>query len=248
MTTIDLIIDFFKKAQRQGPGSKADTLRALSMVHLNSKKLKIADIGCGSGGQTITLAQHLEGDITAIDLFNGFLEEVNVRAKNLGLGHKIQTLQASMDQLPFEEASLDLIWSEGAIYNIGFEAGIKNWRNFLKPGAYLAVSEITWITSNRPSAIEDFWKKEYPAIDSASNKIRILENNGYTLTGYFYLPKGSWITEYYEPLAEQFDEFLERHHSSEDAQRIVREHQAEIELYQKYQDYYSYGFYVAQKV
>ena len=29
-----------------------------------------------------------------------------------------------MDALPFENEELDLIWSEGAIYNIGFEKGV----------------------------------------------------------------------------------------------------------------------------
>ena len=80
------------------------------------------------------------------------------------------------------------------------------------------MSEITWITNSRPSEIEDFWAEGYPEIDIASNKIKILENNGYTLVGYFYLTQNSWI-----------------------------ENKFEIELYKKYKDYYSYGFYIARK-
>ena len=37
-----------------------------------------------------------------------------------------------MDALPFQEEELDLIWSEGAIYNIGFERGMNEWNKFLK--------------------------------------------------------------------------------------------------------------------
>ena len=37
--------------------------------------------------------------------------------------------------------ALDLIWSEGAIYNIGFEQGVRDWRPFLKEGGVLVASE-----------------------------------------------------------------------------------------------------------
>ena len=59
-----------------------------------------------------------------------------------------------------------LIWSEGAIYNIGFERGLKEWRRFLKEGAYLAVSEASWFTEKRPAEIETFWQDAYPEIVS----------------------------------------------------------------------------------
>jgi SAM-dependent methyltransferase len=72
-----------------------------------------------------------------------FLEALEQRSEKTGLKDKISLLEKSMDELPFEKESLDLIWSEGAIYNIGFENGIKNWKKFLKPGGYLVVSEIT---------------------------------------------------------------------------------------------------------
>lgn len=62
-----------------------------------------------------------------------------------------------MDNLPFREEELDLIWSEGAIYNIGFERGLNEWRKYLKTGGYIAVSEISWFTEQRPAEIHNFW-------------------------------------------------------------------------------------------
>jgi ubiquinone/menaquinone biosynthesis C-methylase UbiE len=145
MTELDLIIDLHKNSERQGPGSENDTLKALGfLVFSNDRKLKIADIGCGSGGQTITLAKNLNGLITAVDLFPDFLNELNEKSQKLGFTEKIITLEKSMDDLPFNESEFDLIWSEGAIYNIGFENGLKKWKDYLKVGGYLAVSEITW--------------------------------------------------------------------------------------------------------
>lgn len=207
----------------------------------------MADIGCGSGGQTILLAKILNGQITAVDLFPEFLKELDEKSQNLGLKDKIVTLEKSMDDLPFKKEEFDLIWSEGAIYNIGFENGLKKWKDYLKTGGYLAVSEITWITQTRPEEIEEFWKSEYPEIDVASNKIKQLENNGYTLVGYFYLSPNSWIETYYKPMQARFENFLKRNNNSELAKKVVEDHQAEIDLFLKFKDYYSYGFYIAKK-
>ncbi len=57
MDLLELIIEFHKDNERQGPGSEEATLKALSYIPLLNEKTKILDIGCGSGGQTITLAK-----------------------------------------------------------------------------------------------------------------------------------------------------------------------------------------------
>lgn len=248
MTEFELMVDLHLGSERQGPGSTEDTLRALSFVELPSdQKLQIADIGSGNGGPTITLAQTLNAHIYAVDFLPLFLSELNSKAEEKGLSEKIKTIEAPMDALPFENEQLDMIWSEGSIYNMGFENGVRYWKNFLKSGGYLVASEITWITHERPSEIEEFWNEAYPEIDIASSKINILENHGFTLAGYFYLSPESWIRNYYKPQIKRFDHFLKKHDHSEKAKFVVKEHQNEIDLYYKFKDYYSYGFYVAKK-
>jgi len=248
MTELELIIDLHKNSERQGPGSDKETLKALGFINLPSdRELKVADIGSGSGGQTIILAQQLNAQITAVDLFPEFLYELNEKSKKLGLSEKIITIEKSMDDLPFKSQEFDIIWAEGAIYNIGFEKGVKAWKEFLKSGGFLAVSEITWITNSRPKDIEEFWTQEYPEINTASNKIKILEDNGFVLEGFFNLCKESWIDNYYKPMGARFDDFLKRNNTSELAKKVVEDNKAEIELYHKFKDYYSYGFYIARK-
>ena len=161
---------------------------------------------------------------------------------------QLRLLKILKDKLPFDNDELDIIWSEGAIYNIGFETGIKMWKKFLKPNGYLAVSEITWTTNSRPKEIEEYWNREYPEIDTASNKIKILEKNGYSPLGYFILPQNSWIDNYYKPIEKRFAAFLEKHNNSEMARLIVEENKEEIRKYKKYKVYYSYGFYIAKKL
>jgi ubiquinone/menaquinone biosynthesis C-methylase UbiE len=139
MTEIELIIDLHKNTERQGPGSEKDTLRVLDLIDLSEKSdVKLADIGCGSGGQTITLARNFNGLITAVDLFPEFLDELEGKSRKHGFDDRINTLKASMDNLPFEAGEFDIIWSEGAIYNLGFTKGIRYWKKFLKEGGFLA--------------------------------------------------------------------------------------------------------------
>ena len=249
MTGLELLVDFHKDAERQGPGSSFETKKALNFININKDhKLKIADIGCGSGAQTITLAQNIEGQITAVDLFPEFLDKLKLRSEELGIKGRITTLKKSMEDLPFDNEEFDIIWSEGAIYNMGFEAGIKKWKDYLKTGGYIAVSEITWTTNSRPGEIEEYWNKEYPEIDTASNKIKILEKNGYSPIGYFILSQNSWIDNYYKPIEKRFSAFLQKHNNSEMARNIVEREKEEIRKYLKYKDYYSYGFYIAKKI
>jgi len=245
---LKLVIDLHKSNSRQGPGSIKATKLAIEMSGLGDKqnKLKIVDIGCGSGASTLTICENLNADITAVDLFPEFLEILEDRATEKGLNKKIKTTPCSMDDLPFDENSLDAVWSEGAIYNIGFKKGIEYFKRFLKPKGILAVSEITWLTNNRPEELTSHWESEYPEIDTVSNKIKIIEESGFTLKGYFPLPEECWLSNYYEPLQNKFEDFLKKH-NSDGAKSIIEAEVNEIELYKKYRNYYSYGFYIAQK-
>ena len=152
-----------------------------------------------------------------------------------------------MDALPFTDASFDVIWSEGAVYNMGFEAGIAAWKRFLKPGGKLVLSEITWTTAARPQTITDYWTAQYPEIDTASAKLAVLERHGYRPEGYFLLPFCCWQEHYYGPLRERFPAFLDRHGHSPQAAAIVAAEEEEMALYQRYGQFYSYGMYVAAK-
>ncbi|KXX68553.1 class I SAM-dependent methyltransferase [Flammeovirga sp. SJP92] len=245
-----ILIDFHVKANRQGPGSDAETEKALSFTALDfTKPLKVADIGCGSGAQTFALANSLENaEIIAVDLFNEFLKELNLKAIQNNYDNRIITRQESMDQLSLEEGEFDLIWSEGAIYNIGFKKGLAEWKKYLKEGGYIAVSEITWLTNTRPSEIDEYWNNAYPEIDTSSNKMKVIEELGYQPVGYFPLREESWMNNYYGPIEDRFASFLEDKSHSEKAVNLVAQEKGEIEMYQKFKDYYSYGFYIAKKV
>jgi SAM-dependent methyltransferase len=254
MTELDLIIELHRDTQRQGPGSLESTIKALNSVDLDTNaSLLIADIGCGTGGHTLELARTFESaQITAIDLFPIFLDRLNLQAAEAGLGDRIRTLEASMDDLPFEQESLDMIWSEGAIYNMGFKNGIAYWAQFLKPNGWLAVSEITWATEERPAELDEFWMAEYPEVALPSEKIEQLKEAGFDVIDYFMLPKSDWV-QYYDELSERIKDFERQFATHQDADvkemaaGIADAYRGEINQYKQFSDYYSYGFYIALK-
>ena len=96
------------------------------------------------------LAQNTEATITALDLCAGSIDKLNATAGKLGLQNRVKGIVGSMDNLPFQNDEFDLIWSEGAIANIGFEKGLNYWRRFLKEDGYVAVTYESWFTDERP--------------------------------------------------------------------------------------------------
>lgn len=248
MDNLQLLIDLHSMAARQGPGGDAQTRLAIELSGLrNDRGLTIADVGCGTGASTLVLARELDANIIAIDFLPEFLQALNERARQAGVANRITTETASMDSLPMTPGSLDAIWSEGAIYNMGFEKGVREWRRFLKPGGIIAVTELTWLTESRPAELETHWQSEYPEVDTASSKMAVLERNGYAPLGYFALPAHCWLDAYYRPMQKRFPVFLEVHQSSDAAQAIVAAEEYEIDLYERHRQYVSYGYYIARK-
>lgn len=246
---MQILIDLHKDAVRQGPGGDAETRLAVTLCGLKGQRnLEIADIGCGTGASTLVLAEELDAHITAVDFLPAFLDVLERAAAKAGVADRVTTLEQSMDALTFEDGELDAIWSEGAIYNMGFEAGIAAWKRFLKPGGILAVSELTWLTSDRPAALQAHWDSEYPEVDTASAKMAILEKHGFSPVGYFVLAEHCWLDNYYRPMQKRFGGLLEAHGNSEVAKAIVAAEEVEIDLYERYRAFVSYGYYIAQKV
>lgn len=245
---LHLICEYFAYLERQGPGSPAITAKALSFIDALGDASRIADLGCGTGGQTMTLAQHTPGQVTGMDLFPVFIDLFNRNAERLDLQDRVKGEVGSMDNLPFDEGELDLIWSEGAIYNIGFERGLNEWRKYLKPGGYVAVSEATWFTNERPAEIEDLWMDAYPQIDTVANKTAQLQAAGYFPIATFMLPESCWLEDFYAPQAEAQRIFLKKNSGNNAAREFIENQRHEYRLYQKYKSYYGYAFYIGKKI
>lgn len=243
----NLICEYFSSMERQGPGSPEVTVKALSFIDNLTEASDIADVGCGTGGQTMVLAKYFNGNITGIDLFPTFIDLLNSTAGKLNIGDRVKGIIGSMDNLPFQHEALDLIWSEGAIYNIGFERGLIEWKKFLKKGGYIAVTEISWFTDKRPVEINAFWQDAYPEIDTIPNNMAKLQKNGYIPVASFILPENCWTEHFYHPQVEAQKIFLKKYKGNPAAEELVANQRHEAQLYARYKKYYGYVFYIGKK-
>jgi len=231
---------------QEGPGDDNSTLKALALIPDLPSNPSILDIACGPGRQTIALAKQTGGQIIALDNHQPFLEDVEKRARLEGLSDSITLKRCLMADMDFDENSFDIIWSEGAIYIMGFRKGLEYWKRFVKPRGAVAVTEISWLADNPPDELRKFWHENYPAMKSIDENLKIIDDLGYSLLGHFTLPESSW-EDYYQPMEKRITGLRVKYAGNKEALKLLDDEQAEIDLYHKHHDAYGYVFYVMQK-
>jgi SAM-dependent methyltransferase len=243
-TSQALFFELFSGLPRQGPGDPDSTRRALEMVPPLDPTSRILDIGCGTGAQTFDLATSSPASIVAVDLHPPFVDHLNAEAAKLGLDHRVRAVVGDMSRLDFPSRHFDLLWSEGAIYNIGFEAGLAAWRRLLRPGGHIAVSDLCWLGASPPGECVEFFASEYPAMREVAARRAAVARCRYQLVGDFCLPPSAWWRDFYEPLDRNIAAFRARHAGDPVAGAIAGQSEREIEMYRLYSSYYGYVFFV----
>ena len=104
---------------REGPGSDASTRTALRKLPKLPSAARILDLGCGPGRQTLVLARELQSRVIAVDIFQQYLDELEKSSLDAGLSEAIELRKVSMEDLGYKDESIDLVWSEGALYTVG---------------------------------------------------------------------------------------------------------------------------------
>ena len=241
-----LIADFFKRVDRQGPGGDWETRLATSLIPDFKRKIRIADIGCGKGSQTFVLADEYDADIDAIDLLPEMIEGIREKSKAKGLENCVHPVQASMDALSFDKGSYDLIWAEGSIFIIGYEKGLRYWRQFLKPGGFVAVTECSWLGSKRPQKM-GWIRDNLPEINTVEHRIHQMSEAGYEPYAHFILPETCWTKNYYEPMKPAMEAFLKDHPGNAKAQSFIDRLKEEMDYYNENKDSFGNVFYIGRK-
>jgi len=245
---LNLLHELHAGLERQGPGSPEMTIKALSFLDNLNKNSKVADLGCGTGGQTMVLAQNISGNITGVDFSPGFIDTFNDNAKKLNLQERVKGIVGQMENLPFQKEELDLIWSEGAIAGIGFEKGLNYWRDFLKKDGYVALTYESWFTDERPAEIEKWWVDYVPEISTIGHNISIMQKAGYIPVAAFILPEKCWTDNYFIPREAAGKALLEKYAGNKIVEDFIASMRHEAELYSKYKQYYGYFFYIGKKI
>ena len=247
-TFLDLLLEAHIDLERQGPGSREVIEQTLKFLEPLDRFQNAADLGCGTGGQTMCLAEHLSATITGIDMFPNFIEKLNDKAAAKGIDNRVKGVVGKMEDLPFEKNSLDLIWSEGAIDNIGFEKGLTHWRGFLKNGGYIAVSCPSWLSKEHPAEADKFWSDAESPLDSVKKNIEIMEACGYTFVAAYTLTENCWTDNYYYPREQAIEKLIDKYENCDTVREYAKFNRKEVELYNQFKDYYGYVFYIGRVV
>ncbi len=246
MDTMDYFMQIYGTLPRAGPGDNASTARAFGMCEGLPPEPKILDIGCGPGMQTLELARLSKGFVLALDKMPQMIERVRSAVEEEGLSDRINPMQMDMHDMNFEADCFDLIWSEGAIYFLGFRAGLEKIKPFVKPGGYVVVSEAVWLKEEPSQEALDFWGN-YPAIDTVEAKLGVIDELGYERIGHFVLPRSSWEEHYYKPMKVRLEEVEPKWKDIPEGMNVIKAAHTEIDLFQRSSDYFSYGFFVMRK-
>ncbi len=245
---MNIFFEIHQNIPREGPGDAESTQKAYAMIPDLPPQPQILDIGCGPGMQTMDLLNVTDGIIVALDNHQPFLDTLQRNVEKAGLAHRIEEVHGDMFSLDetFKKYAFDLLWSEGAIYIIGFETGLKTWKPLLKRDGYMAVSEISWLEPYIPKDVKTFWDQEYPAMQDIESNLKTIEETGYTNIGHFTLPESAWWTHYYIPLGKRLSMLRQMYQNNAAALKILDMVQAEIEMYRRDSQYYGYVFYIMQ--
>jgi ubiquinone/menaquinone biosynthesis C-methylase UbiE len=246
MTDENHFFALFDGLDRQGPGSIASTLKALASLPPLPHYGLIADIGCGCGASTLPLAEATVCQIKAFDLHKPFIDQLEKELRHRNLLERVTPVIADMSKLPLEQASVDLLWSEGAIYIIGFDHGLSQWKRFLTPNGYVAITELSWLNSSPSEKAKSFWTHEYPGIRSITENIVALEKGGFELVTSFPLPSNEFYDGYYEVLEQRAQAMKSNRPNDQVALNVADTILKEIDVWQECKGDFSYVFYVAQ--
>jgi ubiquinone/menaquinone biosynthesis C-methylase UbiE len=233
---------------REGPGCNESTRKAFLQLPSLPNSARLLDIGCGPGIQTIELASLLEGnggELVATDIIEGYLRDLELNLVDGGMQNATCEV-ADMFNLNYENNSFDIVWAEGAVFIIGFEKGLSEWKRLLRPNGFVVVSELSWFTEDPPQETRSFWTTAYPNMKTIDENIMVAKSCGFDVVNHFSLPESGWFDDYYGPLESRIGNLQEKYSESQEVVSQLQGCMLEIDMYKEYSEHYGYEFYILQ--
>jgi trans-aconitate methyltransferase len=244
MNTYDPIALLFGGMEKLGPGDNAHTVHVLRLLPKQHFRV-IVDAGCGTGRQTLALVKELDTLVHAVDSYELFLSDLVRRAREAKVENLVQIHRMDMKDIPHVFQGIDLLWSEGAAYNIGFPSALATWASAMTPDGFAVISELSWLKEQAPDAVREFFRSGYPDMQSEQHNTAVAERAGYKLLTTYTLPSQTWADGYYDILAPRAKALLG--HPDASVRNFAAETLREIEVFECSENSYGYVFYVLQR-
>lgn len=243
----ELFYAVYEALPRQGPGNRACAARALALCPELPPEPRVLDLGCGVGGQTLHLAELTGGHIVALDRHAPSVQRLRTTAAAQGLAARIEPVVGDMADPGQPPESFDLIWSEGALYNLGIERALGVCFPLLRPGGYLAFTEAVWLEDDPPADLKASFDFDYPQMGDVENLLEIVAKSPFTLIGHFTLPDEAWWDDFYTPMQARIQELQAEHAGDAEAEAILAQLAEEPEMHRRAADWYAYEMVVLRR-
>jgi len=244
----DIFFEIYESLPRQGPGNRACATRALGLCRELQLSPTILDLGCGVGGQTMLLAELVaSGSIEAIDSHAPSIGRLQAAIAERGLSLRVSATVGDMSRMERPRESFDLIWSEGALYNIGLRNALRICHDLLRPGGYLAFTDAVWRKENPPPKVKDSFEQDYPAMGWLADDMAAIRGCGFELVGHFTLPDEAWWDDFYTPMEKRIAELRGKYAGDAEAFAILDRLAEEPAMHRRHSEFYAYEFFVARR-
>lgn len=243
-----IFFELYESLPRQGPGSRACAARAIASCRDLPHTPAVLDLGCGVGGQTIHLAELTSGSIVAVDSHAPSIERLRATVALRGLAERILPMVGDMAEPGLSPASFDLVWSEGALYNIGIENALRVCHGLLRVGGYLAFTDAVWRKENPPPEAKASFEDDYPTMGRVPDVLAAITRCGFLLIDHFTLPEEAWWDDFYTPMEIRIEELREKYTDDDEAHAVLDQLAQEPAMHRRHSDYYGYEFFVVRRI
>jgi len=243
----EIFFEVYEDLPRQGPGNRECAARALGLCRELPEFPAILDLGCGVGSQTFHLAGLTSGSIVAIDSHPPGIERLEAAIAARGLSKRVKAIVGDMAHLDLPPGSFDLVWSEGALYNIGLKSALQICHGLLRPGGYVAFTDAIWRRENPPAEVRSGFEQDYPTMGSLEDDLAVIRESGFGLVGHFTLPDEAWWDDFYTPMEIRIAALREKYAGDTEASGILDQLAREPEMHRQYSDFYAYEFFMERR-
>lgn len=151
------ILDALRRAGKNIDALTIDDLAPVDQFHVRGKQStlelaqragigasqSILDVGGGIGGPARTLATLFGCHVTVVDLIEAFCETGAMLTQRIGLTDRVIHRQSDATDLPFADASFDVVWTQHSTMNIEAKPSIyAEFQRVLRRGGRYASQEI----------------------------------------------------------------------------------------------------------
>lgn len=230
MTDEEILARIYTGLDREGPGEAKDVAWAIDRLDLKEARA-VCDAGCGSGADSVTLANALpRARITAVEQLPHLVKEAQARCERMP---NVSVRKGDMARLG---GPYDLIWCAGALYFLGVTEGLKAWRAALSPGGAVAFSEPV-LLGPAEETVAAFWD-EYPAITDLDGINARVKAADFDVLDHRLIIGAPW-QRYYTPLSEHMATL--RAEDEPELREAVAATEREIALWRLAQDRIAYA-------